>query len=162
MQNHFNIKHASTPRSRGGLKSVAKGQLLEHLNREQYGDKPPCSPASYQRFFTTVTANSRYFRVKTPAQREGLTPTQKYQEQVALLDRGDYMATTVFAELADLENIQERNRDIISNQTAKSQVLPWLEHTRWTRYLEGIQLSEAGALIRTHDYTREPILTELT
>jgi hypothetical protein len=41
IQYHYNINHASTRRSRGGLKSIAKGHLLERLNREHYGDKPP-------------------------------------------------------------------------------------------------------------------------
>jgi hypothetical protein len=131
------------------------------LNREHYGDKPPWSSVSYQRFFTTITANSRCFRVKTPTQREGLTPGEDHQEQAAPLSRGDYMATTVLAELADLEDIQCRDRDVVSNNTAKSQVSPWLERTRWTRYLEGVRLGEAAALIGTPDHTNEPILAEL-
>jgi hypothetical protein len=67
MQHYYNVKHALTRRSRGGLKSIAKGRLLERLSREHYGDIPPWSPVSYQRFFTSVTANSRCFRIKTPA-----------------------------------------------------------------------------------------------
>jgi hypothetical protein len=72
------------------------------------------------------------------------------------------MATTVLAELADLGDAQSRNRDIVSNRTAKSEVSPWLERTRWIRYLGGVQLGDAAALLRTPNYLHEPMLAELT
>jgi hypothetical protein len=102
------------------------------------------------------------FRVKTLAQIERSARTKKCPEQAALLDRRNYMANTVLAEFADLEDVNCRNRGVVSNHTAKSQESLWVERARWTRHLEDVQLSGAVTSIRTPHHTHEPMPTELT
>jgi hypothetical protein len=102
------------------------------------------------------------FRVKTLAQIERSARTKKCPGQAALLDRRNYMANTVLAEFADLEDVHCRNRGVVSNHTAKSQESLWIERTRWTRHLEDVQLSGAVTSIRTPHHTHEPMPAELT
>jgi hypothetical protein len=120
MKQHFNVNHAPIRRNRGGVKANARGYLLERLNQERFGDKPLWSPASYHRFFIAIKGSSQCFRVSNPAQIGERACLPRPRDQEGLVDRGTYIAITVLEDLADLEDVQYRERDVVSDHAAKS------------------------------------------
>lgn len=161
MRQHYNVSHAPIRRGRGGSKANATGLLRERLDREHYGKQPPWTPVNYQRFFALVGTANPLFRVKRKGERNPETEGPSSHFSVDLADRGALISDQVFAELADLESARAENPNLVSNHQAKTQVSPWLERTRWTRYLEKHPLAEVARLSAPPDQVREPVLIEM-
>jgi hypothetical protein len=53
-----------------------------------------------------------------------------------------------------------QGRPFVAGRSVKSQVSPWLERTRWTRYLDGLCFFDVAQLARLPD-ANEPVLCEL-
>jgi hypothetical protein len=49
---------------------------------------------------------------------------------------------------------------VFQHAPTKTQVSPWLEHTRWPSFLHGVSLQDAANLIRLPDKS-EPLLSEV-
>lgn len=71
---------------------------------------------------------------------------------------GNEMLDLVLAELAAAEKQLELTADVISNNQSKTEISPWLEMTRWPRYLQGHKLSQVAPLASLPIAGAEPLL----
>ena len=157
---HYNVKHAPLRRARGGKKNNARGKSLEQSNKEHFGDKPVWHEASYQRFFA-YGHGSRRFRVKGAQQFKADAEAQARRQRASALTRSDFISDEVFRSLAQLESDGTATA-ITEESTRSSHVSPWLERTRWTSYLCGVQLCDAAQLARFANRSTKPLLVELS
>ena len=164
MRQHYNVQHAVVRRHRGGNKATATGLLRERLDREHYGDQSPWNPISFQRFFTSVQsrAGARCFRVQPLPLECSWAMNEEVELPQIQAGRGSVMATSIFRQLAHLESTVEKEERSVSDQHVKNQVSPWLERTRWSQYLNGVQFSEAAKLADLPNPMREPAPEEIS
>jgi hypothetical protein len=158
---HYNVEHAPIRRTRGGGKNNARGKLLEQYNREHFGDEPAWHEASYQRFFAYGYGCQR-FRVKGARQFKVDAEAQERRQRASVLTRDDFVSDEVFRNLAELEGDSRAAAVTEGGSERSSQVSPWLERTRWTKFLDGVRLSEAAQLARLPESPTEPLLVELS
>lgn len=123
IRRHFNICHAEVRRRRGGAVPNFRGIMQKWLNREHYGDQPPCQPAFYQRFFTAGVKGSICFRVKAP-EKETKGSTLQQQSSVSKSDEGDFVIGQIFGTLARLETKQSGEQFILDTELTNTQVSP--------------------------------------
>jgi hypothetical protein len=71
---------------------------------------------------------------------------------------GDQILHHVLAKLAAAEKQLELTADVISNNHSKTEISPWLEMTRWPRYLQGHKLSKVAPLASLPIAGAEPLL----
>jgi hypothetical protein len=162
LSQHFNISHAVKRRGPGGPSLSAQSKLKQRLDREHYGDRPPWGVAFYQRFFQSGRG-SNYFRVAAPLQQGGPEPCETNGDHNEKPCRpADDLASSVLAELGQLEEEQTHQGAINSRLPGKTQVSPWLERTRWASYLDGIPFDYAIRLGRAACHSDEPVLYELS
>jgi hypothetical protein len=137
--------------------------LKQRLDREHYGDQPPWSIAFYQRFFRGGRG-SNCFRVTAPLKQQDdpqiRRPVREYDERPRL--PADSLASSVLAELGQLEDGQTQQGAIESRLPRKAQVSPWLERTRWNYYLDGIPFEHAIRLGCAACRSNEPVIYELS
>ena len=69
-----------------------------------------------------------------------------------------YITTEVLSKPTKLETERATQRDTVPTRTAKSQVSPWLERTRWLHYLDGADWREIALLEDSPDLQSEPVL----
>lgn len=154
---HFNATHAAKRRSRGGPSPGARGKLKQRIDREHYGDQPPWSVAFYQRFFKGGRG-SNCFRVAAPPEQQDDPRTCQHAQRRS----ADDLASSILAELGQLEEEQSQQGIVDSRLPARSQVSPWLERTRWTSYFDGVPFDHALRLGRAACRFDEPIIYELS
>jgi hypothetical protein len=68
------------------------------------------------------------------------------------------MLEHVLAELATAEKQVEWTADIVTDNHSRSEILPWLEMTRWSRYLQGHKIFEIAPLHSLPTMEAEPLL----
>jgi hypothetical protein len=130
MNTHFN-EHRSLPRKGGRPKRIVD-------TPEQ--DKGPVFREIYcQRFFVQGIQAS-FFKANVPKQ---------VQELVKARVRGhaDLYRALIDEQLTVGKHGRDVRAKIYSSQVSKTEVLPWLEMTRWSRYLNGLSTSDSMPLL---------------
>lgn len=141
IQRHFNEKHAAVRRRRGGLLGTAKGDLRDRLDREHFGESPASHPAYYQRFFNGGPG-SNVFRVRTPEQKLEEDEARERTRQAHVMSKGDFIVEEVLRRLADHEGRVKDQGSLLSEARNKTEISPWLERTRWPKYMSGQRFSD--------------------
>jgi hypothetical protein len=98
IRKHYNARHASVRRGRGGAVANSRGMMQKRLNREHYGDQPLYPPASYQRFFTAGVKGSICFRITAP-ERPAQGATSLVHGSLPRSDGGQFVMTRSSAPL---------------------------------------------------------------
>jgi hypothetical protein len=130
MNTHFN-EHGSLPRKCGRLKRIAD-------TPEQ--DKGPGSREIYcQRFFVQGIQAS-FSKVNVLKQVQELVKAR-------LRGHADLYRALIDEQLTVGKHGQDARAKIYSSQVSKTEVLPWLEMTRWSRYLNGLSTSDSMPLL---------------
>jgi hypothetical protein len=116
---------------------------------------------SCQRLFVSGS-RSQYFEVVSPAELQEAEETMRRRSMAKTLSEADYIR------IQTVEALEEGNRetreldDIILDNVVQTEVSPWLEMTRWPRYLRGYSFGEVAPLAGPADPTSEPILVEFS
>jgi hypothetical protein len=119
---------------------------------------------SCQRYFTHGP-QSEYFRVtpapKPPSPRSLPLPRAGHILPPAALDRSQQeeqkIRAYVEAQLQQDEIEQASTQTTVHDDTSKTEVSPWLEMTRWPRYLQGHSFRDLARLGARADCTTEPL-----
>ncbi len=159
LRKHFNERHAAVSRSRGGLKGSGSSNIRDQLERKHFGDEAPWTSVCFQRFFKSGPGSAA-FRVRCENIGSSLQQVDEGCSNAQHSSHGG-IADRVLGRLALLEHQGSDHRLVVSDTFAKSQVSPWLERTRWPRYLAGQSLSDVAQLARPPD-VGEHALKELT
>jgi hypothetical protein len=150
---HYNVKHAPLRRSRGGQKSSGSRAVRKTLEREHFGGQTPWKAVKFQRFFRKGPGSAG-FRVK-----HCMSQSLGTERRIEVEDH-DTGTDEVFRKLAMLEEQHAHATSVFQNTSAKTQVSPWIERSRWPNYLNGVRLAEAARLARLPE-PQECILTGL-
>jgi len=134
MRVHIRKNHPEQLR-KGGSQSKALGVLAQ----------PRWKPATCQRFFTTG-AGSLYFVITSPAQLQEEEQIRQRRSAAQGLPKADFIRLQIDALLE--EGLQEArvSKELVMDNATKTEVSPWLEMTRWPRYLQGLTFGEVASL----------------
>lgn len=116
-------------------------------------------PTFCQRFFVHGPQSS-YFRVLPAASPDHLLADRRSQPP-DVLSPTDSMRAQIEEQLVDSAAVTEQWRQTIPNAATVAEVSPWLEMTRWPKYLKGHNFTAAAALAVKPDCVTEPLLSEL-
>jgi hypothetical protein len=148
LKRHWRAVHKwSATGRRGGSRAAAS--LHVSLQRQADAWKPVCC----QRFFHTGRHTS-YFTVLSEGRLEDRDPQQ-------LAAKPNSIAASVLQDLATIEQDQQKQGNIASEETSEKETSPWLQLTRWLSYLHGHCLLDVAALVRQPDAATEPVLLSI-
>jgi hypothetical protein len=150
LRKHYNVEHAPLRRSRGGRKSSGSRAVRETLEREHFGGQTPWKAVKFQRFFRKGPGSAG-FRVKHRMDQSLGTEGRINQQAVREVEDHDTGTDEVFRKLAMLEEQHGHATSVFQDIPAKTQVSPWLERTRWRKYLNGVRFAKAARLARLPD-----------
>jgi len=143
LQKHFNKHHRSVPRKRGRQSKIADIPAMEKL--------PMTQDVFCQRFFV-AGAQSSFFAV--------YVPPQKSAREIPGQDAAICQAW-VQEQLAKDSLEREVREKRYSSQVSKTEILPWLEKTRWPRYFHGLNVADVAPLAYAANPITEPALVLL-
>lgn len=148
---HVNGEHADLRRSRG-----------QHtLAQRQENQVHPRWEATFcQRFFVSGPQSS-YFCISPPAPSESLPTSERFNPNSSLAAEDSIRAQIEDQLEQHIKETKEWHHTIPDTATA-AEVSPWLEMTRWPKYLGGHDFAQLALLADRPDPIREPILQELT
>jgi hypothetical protein len=115
-------------------------------------ERMPC-----QRYFMHGV-QSDYFRVSPSSKPQNPGPGPDHIEPARTLSQEEQIRAYVEEQLRQDQIEQERLRTTIRNDAGKTEVSPWLEMTRWPRYLHNRRLPDVAPLAAPADPAREPLL----
>ncbi|KAF2825538.1 hypothetical protein CC86DRAFT_419602 [Ophiobolus disseminans] len=145
MGKHFNI-HRLVPRKLGRQAKIAG------IPAKDSG--PMFSGVSCQRFFVSG-AQSFFFTVTVPDQAQDLVET-------TLRGQANVFQALIDEQLAAGTQEQHARAQIYSSHVSKTEVLPWLEMTRWPRYFHGLNMADVAPLAYAANPITEPALVVLS
>jgi hypothetical protein len=147
MQNHCNKNHPEGKQRPGRPAKTAEPIALRWKS------------VSCQRLFLSGF-KGHFFEVISPAEIKEEEETMRRRGKIKALSEADYIRTQID------EALEEGNRetkvldDVILDNAAQTEVSPWLEMTRWPKYLKGYSFSEVAPLASPANPMSEPILVE--
>lgn len=161
LKQHYNSEHAAVRRGRGGLKSAGSRAIRERLEEEHFGGLPPWHPVKFQRFFSKGKGSTA-FRVRWNSEMQLAADTgREVCQRSGSFVYSPSIREEVFENLAQLQHGKAQSAFVIRDAPTQSQASPWLERTRWSHYLHGVDLNETARLIRLPDQD-ETVLSELS
>lgn len=149
MRNHCLKKHIEGNRREGRPSKAAEPVV------------PRQKTVSCQRLFVS-SAKSHYFEVVSPTEFKEAEETKRRQDMATILSKANYIRTQIDEALEEGDQEVKACEDIILDNAAQTEVSPWLEMTRWPRYLKGYSFGEVVPLASSADPTSEPILVEFS
>ena len=150
MSAHVNKQHQHLRRRRG--KPTA-------LQREENRTRPRWEAVFCQRFFVHGP-QSAYF-VVVPLPQRTISPTEYggLDEGVKITPE-DLLRAEIDRQLGENTQTIETWQEKIPNAAKMAEVSPWLEMTRWPKYLNGYGFTETARLADRPHATMEPLLVE--
>jgi hypothetical protein len=144
MGTHFNV-HRLLPRKPGRQAKIAGIPAID--------SEPMFAEVFCQRFFASG-AQSSFFTVNVPDQ---------VQDVVKTRPRGhaDVFRALINEQLTAGNNEQDARAQIYNSQVSKTEVLLWLEMTRWPRYFHGLNMADVAPLAYAANPVTEPALVLL-
>jgi hypothetical protein len=155
--------------------SVAKETMRKHCSSKHTEDNrregrpsktaEPVAPrrktVSFQRLFVSG-AKSHYFEVITPAELQEEEETKRRRNMATMLSESDYVRLQINEALEEGDQEAQAREDVIRDNATQTEVSPWLEMTRWPKYLKGYSFGEVVLLASLADPMSEPILVEFS
>ncbi|KAJ9654976.1 hypothetical protein H2201_008902 [Coniosporium apollinis] len=144
--------------------------ILNAYNRSR-GNKPGGQPKALaaapprwknvacQRFFVSGPG-SGFFAVVSPAQLQEEEDARRRREMAQALPEADFVTAQVDGMLEEGLQEVDASENLILDNAAQTEVSPWLEMTRWPRYLRGYSFDEVAPLGSPADPATEPLLAE--
>lgn len=155
--------------------SVSKETMRKHCSREHVEDNrregrpsktaEPVAPrwktVFCQRPFVSG-AKSHYFEVITPAKSQEEEETKRRRDMTTMLSESDYIRLQINEALEEGDQEAQAREAVIRDNATQTEVSPWLEMTRWPKYLKGYSFGEVAPLASLADPMSEPILVEFS
>jgi hypothetical protein len=155
--------------------SVSRETMRKHCSRKHIEDNrregrpskaaEPVAPrwktVSCQRLFVSG-AKSHYFEVVSPAELQEEEETKRRRDMATTLSESDYIRLQIDEALEEGDQEAKAREGIILDNATQTEVSPWLEMTRWPKYLKGYSFGEVAPLVSLADPTSEPILVEFS
>jgi hypothetical protein len=149
--------------------------LLSHLSREHHsgrssgkGPKTAAPPeplpqieVDCQRFFLGRQGSS-FFQVTVKLSEQELAEQRRRQELNRNLPREDFVRLQVEEQMKKVQATLRPLESQIPDEEDGTAVSPWLELTRWLRYLKGCNFRTVARLARLPDWKTEPELYYIT
>jgi hypothetical protein len=120
---------------------------------------PRWKTVSCQRLFVSG-AKSHYFEVITPTELQEEERTKRRMNMATMLSEADYIRLQINEALEEGDQKAQAREDVIRDNATQTEVSPWLEMTRWPKYLQGYSFSKVAPLASSADPMFEPILVE--
>lgn len=149
MLKHCQKQHVECKRGRGRPLKAAEAAALRWKK------------VSYQRLFV-AGSRSHFFAVIPPAEIQEEEETRKRQEMAHMLPEADYIRAQIEEVLEEGSRETTALENVILDNAAQTEVSPWLEMTRWPKYLHGYSFGEVAPLAAPADPISEPILAEFS
>lgn len=149
MTRHQQDQHEEQRRCPGRQTKV---EALVELNRKK---------VSCQRLFVQG-CHSQYFAVVSAAEVQREEDTLRQQAMAAKLPEAEYIRTQIDEALEQREKETRALEDTILDNAAPTEVSPWLEMTRWPKYLHGHSFIEVARLANPANPAFEPLLVEFS
>lgn len=146
---HFNDCHAEDKRAPGRPPKAAAVTA------------PRWKEVSCQRLFVHGP-KSGYFTVVSPTEVAEEEEAQRRQAMAAELREADFIRAQVNEALAKRDQETTGLDDVILDNAAPTEVSPWLEMTRWPKYLQGHSFAEVAQLASPANAASEPLLVEFS
>ncbi|KAI5364340.1 hypothetical protein J4E82_011544 [Alternaria postmessia] len=105
---------------------------------------------------------SHYFAVISPAEIEEEKDTLRRRDMAAQLPEAEYMRAQIDEALEQGEQKARAFEDRILDNAAPTEVSPWLEMTRWPKYLQGHLFINIARLASPVSLLSEPLLVEFS
>lgn len=122
---------------------------------------PQWKQVSCQRLFLGGT-KSGYFAVISPTKAVEEEEAWRRQATVAQLLEVDFIRAQIDEALAKSNQERKEVENVILDNTAPTEVSPWLEMTRWPKYLQGHSFAEVAQLASPANAVSEPLLGEFS
>jgi hypothetical protein len=123
--------------------------------------EPKWKKVSCQRLFKQGR-KSQYFAVVSPAEVQEEEETLRRKEMAAKLPEAEYIRAQIDQALELGEQEARAHEDIILDNAAPTEISPWLEMTRWPKYLHGHSFIEVARLASPASPASEPLLVEFS
>ncbi|KAF1346393.1 hypothetical protein EJ07DRAFT_185647 [Lizonia empirigonia] len=149
MERHHQSQHAEHRRPPGRRTKVEA--LIE----------PNWKKVSCQRLFVQG-CKSQYFAVVSPAEAREEEETLRRQAMAAKLPEAEYIRAQIDEALEQGDQETRAFEERILNNAAPTEVSPWLEMTRWPKYLHGHSFIEVARLASPANLASEPLLVEFS
>ncbi|CAN9210663.1 hypothetical protein AA0121_g11547 [Alternaria tenuissima] len=149
MDKHYQRQHAEHKRAPG---RPSKADALTVSNRKR---------VSCQRLFVQG-CKSHYFAVISPAEIEEEKDTIRRRDMAAQLLEAEYIRAQIDEALKQGHQETQAFGDRILDNAAPTEVSPWLEMTRWPKYLQGHSFIEIARLASPASLASEPLLVEFS
>jgi hypothetical protein len=120
---------------------------------------PQWHQVSCQRLFVRGT-RSQFFAVISPAEAKEDEDMKRRQRMAANLSKAEYIRTQIDEALEQGNQETIVLEDRILDNAALTEVSPWLEMTRWPKYLQGHSFAEVALLASPANPASEPLLVE--
>ncbi|KAK4985284.1 hypothetical protein LTR66_008219 [Elasticomyces elasticus] len=128
--------------------------------RATQGNLPPhWTKVTCQRFFINGPG-SGFFTVVSPVQLQEEEDARQRQEMAPALSEADFVKAQVDGMLEEGLREVDASGNLILDNAAQTELSPWLEMTRWPRYLRGYSFDEVAPLGSPADHATEPLLAE--
>lgn len=105
---------------------------------------------------------SQYFVVVSPAEVQEEEEMLRRKEMAAKLPEAEYISAQIDQALELGEQEVRAHEDIILDNAAPTEISPWLEMTRWLKYLYGHLFIEVARLTSPASLASEPLLVEFS
>lgn len=149
MGNHFNKQHPEYKRVPGRPSKAAATNA------------PQWKCVTCQRLFLQGS-KSHYFTVVSPTEAKEEEEMLRRQGMAATMSEAEYIRAQINEAVE--QGIRETNalENTIFNNAAPTEVSPWLEMTRWPKYLQGHSFTEVALLASPANAVSEPLLIEFS
>ncbi|CAG5158141.1 uncharacterized protein ALTATR162_LOCUS5004 [Alternaria atra] len=147
MERHFQTQHTEQKRTRG------------RPSKATVATAPQWKKVSCQRLFIGGS-KSQYFAVISPAEVKEGEEAQRRQEMATKLPEAEYIRVQIDEALEQGNQVMSALENVILDNAAPTEVSPWLEMTRWPKYLQGHSFDEVALLASPADQASEPLLVE--
>lgn len=149
VEKHFRDEHVELKRPRGRQPKATAATA------------PQWKQVSCQRLFVGGS-KSQFFTVISPDEVQQGEEAQRRQDLAARLPEADYILSQVDEVLGQSNQEMNELENLILDDAATTEVSPWLEMTRWPKYLQGHSFNEVALLASPANPTSEPLLLEFT
>ena len=149
MEKHYQRQHAEHKRAPG---RPSKVDALTVSNWKK---------VSCQRLFVHG-CKSQYFAVISPAEVKEEEETLRRRDMAAKLPEAEYIRAQIDEALEQGDQETRAFEDRILDNAAPTEISPWLEMTRWPKYLHGHSFIEVARLASPASLASEPLLVEFS